>query len=117
MPKPYAIVIEDDPKLSAIFQATLEQADFTTAVDHNGDLYPELLDHAEPALVILDLHLPFASGVDILDAIRARYAHTVVAIVTADFIKAKTVTGKADHVLIKPVSIARLLKIAESVKV
>ncbi|MCC6260463.1 MAG: response regulator [Anaerolineales bacterium] len=116
MPKPYAIIVEDDPKLSAIFQATLEKADFETAIDANGDKYPALLDKAEPTLVILDIHLPFASGVDILEVIRKRYPNTVVVVVTADFIKAKTVTGKADHVLIKPVSVARLLKIAESVK-
>jgi DNA-binding response OmpR family regulator len=116
MSKPYAIIIEDDPKLSSIFQTALEQADFETAVDLNGDKYQALLDKAEPALVILDLHLPFASGTDILEVIRARYANTVIAIVTADFIKAKTLTGKADHVLIKPVSVASLLKIAESVK-
>jgi DNA-binding response OmpR family regulator len=114
--KPYAIIIEDDPKLSSIFQTALEQAGFETAVDLNGDRYPLLLEKGEPALVILDLHLPFASGIDILEAIRARHADTVIAIVTADFIKAKTLTGRADHVLIKPVSVASLLKIAESVK-
>jgi DNA-binding response OmpR family regulator len=116
MSTPYAIVIEDDPKLSMIFQTALEQAGFETAVDINGDKYHALLDKAEPALVILDIHLPFASGVEILEVIRARYANTVIAIVTADFIKAKTLTGKADHVLIKPVSVASLLKIAESIK-
>ena len=116
MPKPYAIIIEDDPKLSVIFQTALDQAGFETAVDLNGDKYQTLLDKAEPVLVILDLHLPFASGADILDIIRARYANTVITVVTADFIKAKTLTGKADHVLIKPVSVASLLKIAESVQ-
>lgn len=115
MSKPYALIIEDDPKLSSIFQTALEQAGFETAVDLNGDRYPLLLDKGEPSLVILDLHLPFASGIDILEAIRARYTDTVIAIVTADFIKAKTLTAKADHVLIKPVSVASLLKIAESV--
>ena len=114
--QPYAIIIEDDPKLSTIFQTALEQAGFETAVDLNGDQYHALLAKAEPALVILDLHLPFASGIDILDIIRARYANTVITIVTADFIKAKTLTGKADHVLIKPVSVASLLKIAESIQ-
>ncbi len=116
MSKLYALIIEDDPKLSSIFQTALEQAGFETAVDLNGDRYQLLLDKGEPALVILDLHLPFASGVDILETIRARYINTVIAIVTADFIKAKTLTGKADHVLIKPVSVASLLKIAESIK-
>ena len=116
MSKPYALIIEDDPKLSVIFQTALEQAEFETAIDLNGDKYHALLDKAEPALVILDLHLPFASGAEILEVIRARYPKTVIAVVTADFIKAKTLTGKADHVLIKPVSVASLLKIAESVK-
>ena len=116
MSKPYALIIEDDPKLSVIFQTALEQAEFETAIDLNGDKYHALLDKAEPALVILDLHLPFASGAEILEVIRARYPKTVIAVVTADFIKAKTLTGRADHVLIKPVSVASLLKIAESVK-
>jgi DNA-binding response OmpR family regulator len=114
--KPYAIVIEDDPKLSVIFQTALQAAGFETALDLNGDKYNALLDAAEPALVLLDLHLPFAFGGDILNEIRAKYPKTVVAIVTADFIKAKPLVGKADHVLIKPVSVASLLRLAESVK-
>ena len=114
--QPYAIVIEDDPKLSVIFQTALQQAGFETALDLNGDKYIELLNKAEPVLVILDLQLPFAYGGDILDKIRAKYPKTVIAIVTADIIKAKTLTGKTDHILIKPVSVASLLKIAETVK-
>ena len=74
------------------------------------------LTPVEPDLVILDLHLPFAFGGDILNEIRAKYPDTIVAIVTADFIKAKTLTGKADHILIKPVSVASLLRLAESIK-
>ena len=114
--QPYAVIVEDDPKLGAIFQTALQHAGFETALDMNGDKYRALLDAAEPALVILDLHLPFAFGADILEEVRVKYPNTVVAIVTADIIKAKTLTGKADHVLIKPVSVASLLKLAESVK-
>ena len=113
---PYAIVIEDDPKLSTIFQMTLQQAGFETALDLNGDKYRALLDVAEPALVILDLHLPYAFGADILEEIRARFPETVIAIVTADILKAKSLTEKADHILLKPVSVGSLLKLAESVK-
>jgi DNA-binding response OmpR family regulator len=114
--KPYAIVIEDDPKLSAIFQKAIQGAGFDVAVDLNGDKYPSLLDAAEPALVILDLHLPYASGADILPIVRERYPNTVIAIVTADLYQAKSLPALADHVLVKPVSMARLLKIAEAAK-
>ena len=114
--QPYAIVIEDDPKLSLIYMTALQAAGFDTALDISGDKYPTLLDAAEPDFVVLDLHLPAASGTDILVDIRDRYPNTVIAIVTADFIKAKNLPARADHVLIKPVSVASLLKIAASIK-
>lgn len=116
MTEPYALVIEDDPKLGVIFQTAMQQAGYETDLDDNGNNYRALLAARRPDLVILDLHLPFAFGGEILDEIRAKYPDTIVAIVTADFIKAKTLTGKADHILIKPVSVASLIRLAESIK-
>ncbi len=116
MTEPYALVIEDDPKLGVIFQTAMQQAGYETDLDDNGNHYRTLLAAHRPDLVILDLHLPFVFGGDILDEIRAKYPDTIVAIVTADFIKAKTLTGKADHILIKPVSVASLIRLAESIK-
>jgi len=114
--KPYAIVIEDDSKLSVIFQTALEQAGFDTALDMNGNTYRSLLDAAKPVLIILDLHLPFAFGGEIIDVIRDHSPQAVIAVVTADFVNAKNLTRKADHIFIKPVSVTSLLKLAESVK-
>ncbi len=116
MDLPYAVIIEDDPKLSAIYQITLDHAGFETAIDTNGDKYHSLLALARPALIVLDLHLPYASGMDILTEIRNQYSDTIIAITTADIFKAKALQGKADHVLIKPVSVTSLLKIAEAAK-
>jgi DNA-binding response OmpR family regulator len=116
MSLPYAVVFEDDPQLSLIYMTALQRAGFDVALDVNGDQYHALLSAAEPALVILDLHLPYADSADILSAVRVQSPKTIVAVVTADFIKAKSFEGKADHVLIKPVSVARLMKIADSVK-
>ena len=116
MTQPYALIIEDDPKLGMIYQTALQQIGYETDLDENGNHYRALLNARQPGLVILDLHLPFAFGGEILDDIRAKYPDTIVAVVTADFIKAKTLTGKADHILIKPVSVASLLRLAESIK-
>jgi DNA-binding response OmpR family regulator len=116
MPELYALVLEDDPKLGVIFQTALQQAGYETDLDENGNRYRALLKNRQPDLVILDLHLPYAFGGDILEEIRAKYPNTVVAVVTADLVKAKTLTGKADHILIKPVSVASLLRLAESIK-
>ena len=116
MTQPYALVIEDDPKLGVIFQTVMQQSGYDTDLDNDGNHYRAFLAARKPDLVILDLHLPFAFGGDILSEIRAKYPDTIVAVVTADFIKAKTLTAKADHILIKPVSVASLLKLAESIK-
>lgn len=115
MSQPYAIVIEDDPKLSAIYATTLEHAGFEVVLDMNGDQVKALLSAVKPALVILDIHLPFASGTELLPLIREKHPKTIIAVVTADLVMAKALPEKADYVLIKPVSVARLLKIAESV--
>jgi len=116
MPQSYALILEDDPKLGTIYQTALRQAGYETDLDASGNQYHALLDARQPDLVILDLHLPYAFGGDILNEIRAKYSDTVVAVVTADLVKAKTLTGKADHILIKPVSVASLLRMAESLK-
>jgi DNA-binding response OmpR family regulator len=116
MNRPHALVIEDDPTLSQVYMTALRQAGFDTALDMNGDQYPTLLSAAEPDIVVLDLHLPYADSAEVFDAIRARSPKTIIVIVTADFIKARIFEEKADYVLIKPVSVARLMKIAEAVK-
>lgn len=114
--KPYALIIEDDPTLGEIYKVTLQQAGYETDLDENGDRYHTFLTARQPDFVILDLHLPFASGSDILDEIRMKYPKTVVAVVTADLVKARNLDGKADHVLVKPVSVANLLRVAASIK-
>jgi DNA-binding response OmpR family regulator len=115
MTQPYALIIEDDPKLGVIFQTVMQQSGYETDLDNDGNHYRAFLDARRPDLVLLDLHLPFAFGGDILNEIRAKYPDTIIAIVTADFIKAKTLSG-ADHILIKPISVASLLRLAESIK-
>ena len=116
MTQPYALIIEDDPKLGIIYQTALQQAGYESDLDDNGNHYRALLDTRRPDLVLLDLHLPYAFGGDILNEIRAKFPDMIVAVITADFIKAKTLTGRADHILVKPVSVASLLRLAESIK-
>jgi DNA-binding response OmpR family regulator len=113
---PRAIVIEDDPKLSTVYARALEHAGFETALDINGNQYLARLDGAAPDLVLLDLHLPYAAGTDVLCDLRSRFPAAVIVVATADLVKARSLPPGADHVLIKPFSMARLLKIADAVK-
>jgi two-component system response regulator BaeR len=110
MPKPLILIIEDDPKLAAIYQMSLQQAGFDTALDMNGNQYLPLVATVCPAVIILDLHMPFASGVDILQEIRGnpRLADIPVIVTTAALVLVKSLRGQAQEILMKPVSTARL---------
>jgi DNA-binding response OmpR family regulator len=116
MNKPYALIIEDDPKLGVIFQLALQQAGFDAEVDQGGKHFSTRLAGPPPALILLDIHLPYASGLDIFEEIMANenWSQAVVIITTADLIRAKSLESRADYVLIKPVSIARILNIVAS---
>ena len=70
----------------------------------------ERLGQIAPAVVILDLHLPGVSGMDILAYIRSekRLTLTNVVVTTADAILAEQVNEIADMVLIKPITFSQL---------
>lgn len=110
MTQPFALIIEDDPKLGIIFETTLQKAGFETGLDPDGNRYPNLISTRSPVLILLDMHMPYASGSDILNQLRSdpRWANTPVLIVTADLRMAQSMQAKGEQVLLKPVTVARL---------
>jgi len=113
---PQAIIIEDDPKQGEIYQTVVEQAGFDVYLDSTGKEYLGYLANIAPALVVVDLHLPYTTGGQVVDHVRAQHPDAVIAVVTADILSAKSIMTRVDHVLIKPISVAKLLNLAESVK-
>lgn len=113
MPKPLALIIEDDANLSRIFSLSL-QTDFETEVYGDGSTAFMRMANVQPALVVLDLNLPGVQGKDILNDIRAdqRLAETHVILCTADERQAELLREIADIVMLKPVSPAQLRQIA-----
>lgn len=116
MSKPTVIIIEDDPSLGEIYQAALESIGVDVRLDKFGNQFRYFMETNIPDLVILDLHMPYIRGEDILTAIRSndRWKDIPIVITTADLIIAKTLEGKEAYVLIKPVSASRLRDIATS---
>ncbi|MFQ5577854.1 MAG: response regulator transcription factor [Anaerolineae bacterium] len=109
-----AIIIEDDQKLAVIFAEALRMAAFEPEIVRDGNNALARLLDVEPAVVVLDLHLPNVSGRDILAQIRAdaRLAKTPVIIATADPAMADRLWSDADLVLIKPISFGQLRDLA-----
>ncbi|MDX9992784.1 MAG: response regulator [Anaerolineales bacterium] len=105
MSHPSAFIVEDDPQLNIVFTTALKQ-DFEVESQQNGELALQTLNQLTPDLIVLDMHLPGASGKQILEYIRAqeRLQKTRVILTTADSLLAYSLYDQADLVVLKPVS-------------
>lgn len=90
MGRKIVLVIEDNPDDELLLRRAFSKANITdelvVAVD--GELALAHIGEAEetPSLIVLDLHLPKMSGLDVLRNIRTKpgYAHIPVVMVSAD---------------------------------
>ncbi|MCS6994955.1 MAG: response regulator [Anaerolineales bacterium] len=117
--QPYLLVLEDDPILGKVAIEAARQVGMLALLDSDGDKYRALLaEHGIPQAVLLDLHLPFASGADLLREFRAdaRFAEVPILIVTADILQARALQEQGERVLLKPVSMMRLQEILSQIQ-
>lgn len=113
MSKPLAFIIEDDPRLNNIFRLTLD-ADFEVCSIMDGAQAIEQLNQTSPALVVLDMNLPGASGLEVLGHIHSQKSlkDTKIILATADALQADLFEHMADLVLLKPISPMQLQELA-----
>ncbi|HUF38192.1 MAG TPA: response regulator [Anaerolineales bacterium] len=111
---PISFVIEDDKNLSVAFTEAMKSASYQVITIRNGLEAIARLKTEVPATIILDLHIPGVTGVDILHYLRddARFKAVKVIVVTADDRKAEELRELADLVLIKPIGLQQLRNMA-----
>lgn len=114
MTNPFALIIEDNEKLAAIFAQALQMAQFETEIVSDGTMALDRLAGTIPKVVVLDTHLPGVSGREILKQIRQdeRLVLTRVIVATADALIAEGLRSQADLVLLKPISFTQLRDLA-----
>lgn len=107
---PLALVIEDDEVLCEIATRALQMAEYQVETAKDGITAQNRLAEIAPAVVVLDLHLPKVSGMELFHQIRSdsRLADTRVILATADPGNAQKLEQEADIVLIKPYSFIQL---------
>lgn len=112
MARPIAFVAEDDRDLSTVFAEAVRAAGFECVPLYTGaEARLKLADQAVvPALIILDLHLPGVTGVELVDLIfsQPHLKTAQVIIASADERLAETLQHRDLMFLLKPISFVQL---------
>ncbi len=108
--EPRVLIVEDDADQAHIFAESVRLAKATPVVAQDGAQARARLQEFVPSAVILDLHLPGVSGLELLRQIRseARLAGTPVIVTSADARAAAALHDQADFVFVKPVGFKQL---------
>ncbi|MGH9327182.1 MAG: response regulator transcription factor [Terriglobia bacterium] len=103
------LVVEDDASVSAFLKEKLELDRFAVYLSADGTNAQLTLNRCD--LVVLDLNLPGADGLDVLKAIRSRNASLPILVLTARLAvedRVKALDLGADDYLIKPFEYSEL---------
>ena len=106
------LVVEDERTLAGFIEQALRAEGYAPTVVHDGDDGIAEALTGDYALVLLDLMLPRRTGLDVLDAIRARKTELPVIVVTAQAAIEQRVEGLdrgANDYVTKPFSFEELL--------
>jgi two-component system, NtrC family, response regulator AtoC len=106
------LYVEDDSVSGRLVQSILEREGYRIRVVSSGQEFLKILAASRPDLVLLDLHLPDASGLDLLAKSRNRYPDVPAIMVTASNAVTDVVgalKGGAIDYVTKPVEHQRLV--------
>ncbi|NJC97091.1 MAG: response regulator, partial [Anaerolineae bacterium] len=117
MERPFALIVEDDRDIVALFRHVLDLAGYQTEIVLHGKAAVEYLATTTPDIVLLDLNLPGVSGGEILRMMRAdeRLKSVPVVVITAHVNLVETLTEMPQLVLIKPVNIEQMTNLIQRI--
>ena len=77
------LIVDDEPNVRLVFRTALESAGDETSTAGDGETALEVLERAPADLIVLDLHMPGLSGMEVLQRIRDAGNEVPVIFVTA----------------------------------
>lgn len=115
--QPEVLIVEDAPEIATIFAEILQMDGMKVEVIIDGALAMHRLETFTPHLILLDMHLPNVSGLEILAYIRAteRLKAVKVIAVTANALLAADLENQADLTLLKPVTYAQISELSSRI--
>ncbi len=101
-----ALVVEDDPRANNLFVKLLMRQNYKYRTVSRGDHALDMLQTYYPHVILLDIHLPGASGIEILEYINntSHFGHTTIITVSASATVFETLKSGAHYAFHKPIS-------------
>lgn len=106
------LIVEDDPHILLGLEEVMKGDGFDVTVCNRGDKAVEAVSKCHPALIVLDVMLPGASGYDICKQLRSQKNTTPILMLTAKGQEIDKVVGLdlgADDYVTKPFGVRELL--------
>jgi DNA-binding response OmpR family regulator len=110
--KPRILIVEDDPHILLGLEEVMKGDGFDVTVCNRGDKAIETAAKCHPALIVLDVMLPGASGYEICKQLRSKKNPTPILMLTAKGQEIDKVVGLdlgADDYVTKPFGVRELL--------
>ncbi len=109
-PKPYVLIVEDEPSIALSLRFLMEQEGYQVAVVEDGEAALTVCQQVAPDLVLLDVMLPGISGFEVCQQLKssAKGRAVKVVLVTARGREADLEKGRAvgaDAYIVKPFAI------------
>lgn len=111
-PKPLILIVEDEQELASMISEQLEMAGMMTQVYHRGTNAVRFLQKNFANLMLLDLHLPDATGFSLLEELKKNNIQVPVIFLTASDSEVHKVKGLdmgGDDYITKPFSFPELI--------
>ena len=105
--KPLVLVVDDDPALLKLMRDSLALADYQVITASDGKAALELIEHSQPALVILDIMMPGMDGFQVCERVR-QFSQVPIIMLTVKGRPEDVMHGLevgADDYIIKPFSV------------
>lgn len=90
--KPAVLIVEDEDMIREMMDITLTQAGYRVTTVADGAAALEVLKHQIVQLVLLDVHMPRMSGLEVLEKIKRRVKPTPPVLMVTANRNAETVT-------------------------
>src|SRR5258708_38859258 len=112
---PKILIADDEPHIVELVRLTLEDARVRVVGAHDGATALDRAAAWSPDLILLDVHLPDVSGLEVCARVRAHRGPAVKIVMLTgaaqDADVARGLAAGADHYLTKPLSPLRLLSL------